>query len=188
MSSAEISRIEVSALLILAGILAWIAAEWLESRGRPAETPVTVTALSGDVERPGVRVFRGDGVSVGDVLESAGVDGASLEALPEGFLERVLSDGQGLRLNEAPSGLRSVRLEPLGARARLLLGGKLDLNRASEEDLRWIPKMKEEWAAAIVGRRRERPWGRVEDLEEIHGIGPRTASAFRNFLEVGEGG
>jgi hypothetical protein len=133
-------------------------------------------------------VFRGDGVSVGDVLESAGVDGASLEALPEGFLERVLSDGQGLRLNEAPSGLRSVRLEPLGARARLLLGGKLDLNRASEEDLRWIPKMKEEWAAAIVGRRRERPWGRVEDLEEIHGIGPRTASAFRNFLEVGEGG
>jgi len=175
-------------LLIFAGILAWIAAEWLESRGRLVETPVTVTALSGDVERPGVRVFRGEWVSVGDVLESAGVDGAFLEALPGGFLERVLSDGLGLRLKDAPSGLRSVRLEPLGARARLLLGEKLDLNRASEEDLRWIPKMKEEWAAAIVGQRRERPWGRVEDLEEIHGIGPRTASAFRNFLQVGEGG
>ena len=70
------------------------------------------------------------------------------------------------------------------AAARLAAGQKLDLNTASWNDLLLIPKMRADMAASIVSRREGKLWERVDDLQEIHGIGARTSQAFKQYLQV----
>ena len=68
--------------------------------------------------------------------------------------------------------------------ARLLFGGRLDLNRASERDLALLPGIGPGRAAAIVAARREARFERVDDLVRVRGIGPATLARVRSHLEV----
>lgn len=58
--------------------------------------------------------------------------------------------------------------------ARLLDGGRIDLNQASASLLESLPEIGPVRAAAIVRARREVAFSSLEDLERVSGIGPKT--------------
>jgi DNA uptake protein ComE-like DNA-binding protein len=77
-----------------------------------------------------------------------------------------------------------IRVGTMPAAARLTLGEKLNVNTATEEELLLVPQMKVGFAAAIFDRRNRHEWQRLDELEEISGIGPKTVEKWRNYLEV----
>ncbi len=71
--------------------------------------------------------------------------------------------------------------------SRLAAGGRIDLNRATEEDLQLLPGIGPARSRDIVQHREEAgPFPNVEALEAVHGIGPRTLERLAPYLEVGE--
>jgi tRNA threonylcarbamoyladenosine biosynthesis protein TsaE len=73
--------------------------------------------------------------------------------------------------------------------ARLLDGQRIDLNRASVSLLRALPQIGPSRADAIVrarADRAERRFPRIEDLESVPGIGPRTLARVERWLFVAE--
>jgi competence ComEA-like helix-hairpin-helix protein len=73
---------------------------------------------------------------------------------------------------------------PLRGPARLLFGLRLDPNRAQAASLESLPGIGPVRAAAIVAERERRPFGSLEALTRVHGIGPRTLEGLRPWLEI----
>lgn len=69
---------------------------------------------------------------------------------------------------------------------RVLLGLRLDVNRASAEDLAALPGIGPGLAAAIAADRERRgPFPDVESLRRVRGIGPTRLERLRPWLQVG---
>lgn len=78
---------------------------------------------------------------------------------------------------------------PLGGWEGLLLGHRLDLNRARAEDLEALPGVGPKTAAAILAEREARGgFSAVEDLLKVRGIGPKTLERLRPIVSVGDSG
>ena len=76
--------------------------------------------------------------------------------------------------------------QPLAA--ALLYGGKLDLNRATLEDLAALPGIGPERAARIVRRRQQRgPYRSVDDLRDVPGVGEATVNRLRPLVTMSGG-
>ena len=156
----------------------------------PAPAPTVVT-VEGDVPRPGVYLLDPATASVGDAVRIAGgivrgTDRIPLDALGAAARERIQS-GQRIRVTADTSTGVEVSLETADAAHRLFLGEKLDLNQATVQDLTLVPRMTWNMAEAIVSRRLRRPWGSLDELEEIPGVGPRTVEKWREYLAVSGG-
>jgi DNA uptake protein ComE-like DNA-binding protein len=151
-----------------------------------SSSPVVVE-IEGGVQNPGVYLLDGPQTTVAEALKAAGgTEGNSSSVLSETLGAQPVTNGQRIRIIRQPGGNLDVRLEQMAAGARLTLGGKLDINGASEEELSLIPQMKPQWAVAIVSRRKQSPWHKLKDLEEIPGIGPKTIEKWRGFLHATE--
>lgn len=61
----------------------------------------------------------------------------------------------------------------------------IDLNRATAVQLQALPGIGPALASRIVADRARRPFRRVEDLQRVSGIGPKTLSALRPRVSVG---
>ncbi|MBM7116915.1 ComEA family DNA-binding protein [Archangium primigenium] len=71
------------------------------------------------------------------------------------------------------------------AAQRRVLGGKLDLNRVSEEDLARVPGVGAPLARALVLRREQRgPFGAWSEVATVSGVGPTRLRALRAALEL----
>lgn len=71
--------------------------------------------------------------------------------------------------------------------ARLLEGRRLDLNRASAEELELLPRIGPTLARRIVeDRARRGPFRSVEELTRVRGIGPRTLEGIEPLATVAE--
>ncbi|MCU0586930.1 MAG: helix-hairpin-helix domain-containing protein [Syntrophobacteraceae bacterium] len=150
----------------------------------PSPPPVIVEVL-GDVPYPGIHILSPTGHSVTDALAAAGWSAARVARLsPEGIGQRPLATGQRIRIARTSSDSGEVVLEEMAAGSRFILGFKLDLNTASEEDLLRVPLMKPEWARAIVQSRQHEPWRSLDQLTTIHGIGAKTVEKWRPHLEA----
>ena len=62
--------------------------------------------------------------------------------------------------------------------------GPLDLNRASQEQLSGLPGIGPVRARAIVARRSEIPFERVEELLDVPGIGPAIFTGLQGRVDV----
>lgn len=63
---------------------------------------------------------------------------------------------------------------------------RVDLNRANAEELETLPGIGASKAAAIVDfRTKSGAFKRVEDLEEVRGIGPALIAKIRPFVTIG---
>jgi competence ComEA-like helix-hairpin-helix protein len=70
----------------------------------------------------------------------------------------------------------------------LVLGVSLDLNQACAEELALVPGVRRQVAERIVAHRLQRgAFLRLEDLEEVTGIGPVTVERLRPYLTVNGG-
>lgn len=174
--------------IVAAALFVAVVARFHSARTGPtasSELPIFVEAV-GDVRNPGIYALDRRHSSIAGLLDAAGGlrDGGKLKAVSGLNDPGPLRSGQAVRFVRTPSGAFDVRLEDMQSAARLTIGGKLDLNRASVEELCLVPQMKPEIAAAIVSRRAERPWGSLPELSEIHGIGPKTIEKWQDYLEA----
>ena len=73
---------------------------------------------------------------------------------------------------------------PAGA-AALLLGHRIDVDRATAEELRALPGIGPGRARRIVGEREARgPFGDVEGLRRVRGLGKRRVEALRDWVRA----
>ena len=164
----------VSAVLFSA--LLWRSYPGVKPQMADVQAPVVVE-IKGDVPAPGTYFLDRERATISDALSAAGRQCIS------GDFSNRLESGQSLRVADA-DGPPLVVIGRMPASARLTIGLKLDLNSSSGEDLMLVPQMRQDIVAAIVERRREKPWGKVADLIEVNGIGPKTVHKFEEFLEV----
>ena len=62
---------------------------------------------------------------------------------------------------------------------------KVDLNRATAEQLRTIPGLGPTMTTRILDSRREKPFRTVDDLRRVKGVGAKTLEKWRPYVEVG---
>lgn len=107
------------------------------------------------------------------------------------FLLALVALAQGSPVDEAPAADRAqapMRDNPVveSAAARdLREGRRIDLNRASLEDLTLLPRIGPALAGRIVeDRTKNGPLERVEDLVRVRGIGPKMLERLRPLVRV----
>jgi len=62
---------------------------------------------------------------------------------------------------------------------------KIDINKASVEDLADLKGIGPQYAKRIVQYREQHgPFGKVEDIQNVQGIGPKTMEAIKDSLSV----
>jgi len=123
--------------------------------------------------------FFPEGTALPEILKAAGVEegsgkeGIAIPAGADGFTVTVSANKEGLEIGNLP------------AVQRLALGLKIDLNRATEEDLVLVPGIGERLSAQIAELRRER--GRFEDLADlaaVPGIKEKRLGELKKYLTV----
>jgi competence protein ComEA len=150
-----------------------------------------VVQAAGAVHRPGVYQLAA-GARVVDLIEAAGgaVAGADLQVLS---LAAVLSDGQRVRVPLVGEQLPASELGGSaggaagggGAAGTAVPGAPIDLNTAGVDDLDTLPGVGPATAQAIVAHRDEHgPFGAVDDLLEVRGIGDARLEALRDLVTV----
>jgi competence protein ComEA len=146
----------------------------------PPTAGVIVVHVAGAVSVPGVYRLA-QGARVDDAVTSAG--GAQPDADVD-VINRAAPATDGMRVyvprrGEAPPAGPAA---PAGTAA---VAGPLDLNTAAQEALEELPGIGPATAAAIVAHRdRNGPFGAVDDLAEVRGIGPAKLDALRDLVTV----
>jgi competence protein ComEA len=86
----------------------------------------------------------------------------------------------------APSARRPTADAGTAQVTRLLEGRPLDVNRASAQELRLLPRIGPTLAARIVEEReRNGPFRSVRDMTRVRGIGPRTVERLLPLATAG---
>jgi competence protein ComEA len=143
-----------------------------------------VVHVVGAVGRPGVYRLSGD-ARVGDVIEAAG--GLLGSAEPRAVnMARMAQDGEQILVptqDEYASG--STFEAPGGGPGTDVSGQLVDLNRADETALEALPGIGPKTAARIVADREANgPFGAVEDLMRVSGIGEKKLEALADLVTV----
>ncbi|MFM7684879.1 MAG: helix-hairpin-helix domain-containing protein [Actinomycetota bacterium] len=135
-----------------------------------------VVHVAGAVERSGVYHLV-PGSRVVDAIETAG--GAAANAEVDAInLAAPLVDGQRVYVPRVGEAVPQAVADGQPA-------GPLDLNAATEEQLDDLPGVGPATAAAIVAHREANgPFGSVDDLGEVRGIGPAKLDALRELVTV----
>jgi competence protein ComEA len=153
-----------------------------EPADRPGAAEIVVHVL-GAVRRPGL-VRLPSGARVQDAIEAAG--GLKRSANPDDLnLARPLADGQQIVIGTERHPDGEVR-EAGGTDAGS--GGapsRIDLNRANPAQLEALPGVGPVTAASIVAwREQHQRFTRVEELQEVDGIGPKTYAQIAPHVRV----
>jgi hypothetical protein len=99
-------------------------------------------------------------------------------------IERRVPRGSSIRLSRNSSEIM-VRAMPGGK--LMAAGKKIDVNRAQESDLSWVPGIGPKMAERLVREREyRRGFSNIRDLRTIRGIGEKKWRTLSLWLEVGE--
>ncbi|WP_302389837.1 ComEA family DNA-binding protein [Eggerthella sinensis] len=157
-----------------------------EAEAAPARIAVHV---GGAVAEPGVRELD-EGARVQDAVDAAGgfAEGAARDALN---LARVLVDGEQIvvpTLDEVAAAASGGAGESGTAtlQGATTAGGKVNLNRATAAELDALPGVGPSTAEKIVADREANgPFGTVEDLKRVSGIGDKKFADLADLVCVG---
>jgi competence protein ComEA len=169
--------------------------------GTTAEPPAPAAGVglltvhvSGAVVQPGL-VTVPAGARVGDAVAAAG--GFTGRAEPAAVnLARQLTDGEQVhvpvegegRMPGSAAGSPAAELDPDGASAgtaAIDADGRVDLNRASEQELQTLPGVGPARAAAIIEHRESHgPFSAPGDLRAVPGIGEKTFQTLADRVVV----
>jgi competence protein ComEA len=141
--------------------------------GGPAPTETVIVHVVGAVVAPGIITLPAHS-RVADAIESAG--GITEEARLESVnLARVLFDGEQIVVPRL-----SDPVVPSGSAPQ---SGPISLSRADSLTLQTLPRVGPATAERIISWREEHgPFGSVDDLLAISGIGPATLDGFRDLV------
>jgi competence protein ComEA len=160
--------------------------------GGAASGGEVVVHVTGAVARPGL-VTLPAGARVGDAIDAAG--GAVVDADTTRInLARPLQDGEHVHLlqvgEDPPPPVEGAHAPPSGDDAATPEGGmtadgKVDLNRATADELETLPGIGPAKAAAIVQHREEHgPFRVAGDLRAVPGIGEKTFQTLADRVVV----
>lgn len=145
--------------------------------------PTIAVHVSGAVAAPGVYELE-EGARVADAVELAGgfLEGAAENALN---LARVLKDGEQVVVPTAEEhAAQQAAVESAGGTASL--GGKVNINTASAEQLDTLPGVGESTAQKIIADREANgPFSSPEDLKRVSGIGDKKYAELADLITVG---
>ena len=157
------------------------AAEAEDAGGQVA--PTIAVHVSGAVAAPGVYELE-EGARVADAVELAGgfLEGAAENALN---LARVLNDGEQVVVPTAEEhAAQQSAAEASGGAAGV--GGKVNINTASVEQLDTLPGVGESTAQKIIADREANgPFSSPEDLKRVSGIGDKKYAELADLITVG---
>ncbi len=147
----------------------------------PTPTPAPLRVyVSGAVTHPDVYNVAPGGI-VRDAINAAG--GATADAdLNRVNLAQPLSDGQQVyvpRVGEAPvSG-------PAQGNSAAVPTGPININTATQAELESLPHIGPALAARIIQYRQEHgPFARIEDIQNVPGIGPAIFAEIKDLITV----
>lgn len=124
-----------------------------------------------------------EGARVSDALEAAGgaVEGAAPDALN---LARVINDGEQIIVpTEEDQEQQAASGSAAGASG---MGGKVNINTATAEQLDTLPGIGESTAQKIIADREANgPFASVEDLKRVSGIGDKKYADLADLITVG---
>ncbi len=150
----------------------------------PEETyQEVVVEILGEVQKPGIYVFKTPPILI-EAVEKAG--GLRESALFEGTQSsEVLKTGTLLNVSKPSPKEVKIALGRMEASKLLAFSIPLDLNRVSVEDLCLVPGIGESLAKEIVSyRERRKGFRSVEELKNVKGIGEKTWKEFTEFMTV----
>lgn len=189
--------------LVLVLVLGLLGAAVWTMRSRASEVPLTVVAASptvavtpsasptptiqvhviGAVKRPGVVVL-GQGSRVADAIEAAGGLGKGADS-GDLNLAAVVADGAQVRIGDRDDPSSEVRDAGTSTASSSGGGGTLDLNTATADQLDQLPGVGPVTASAILAWREEHgSFTRIEELQEVDGIGPKTFAQLAPHVHV----
>jgi competence protein ComEA len=148
-----------------------------------AGAPATVVVqAAGAVRRPGVYRLAAKARVVDLVVAAGGaVPGADTQAVA---LASPLADGSRIYVPKVGEASAPVGGPPTAA-GPTTTTGPLDVNSASASELEALPGVGPATAAAVIEyRTRHGPFGRVDDLLDVRGIGPAKLDGFRDQVRV----
>jgi competence protein ComEA len=141
-----------------------------------------VVHVAGAVAQPGVYRVP-SGARVIDAVARAG--GLAADAQPDAVnLAAPVADGERVYV---PHLGETLPLAAVGAPATgaITPAGPVNLNNASPEELDQLPGVGPATAAAIIAHRDQHgPFGSVDDLADVRGIGPAKLEALRGLVTV----
>jgi len=178
--------------LLLAGGI-WVGArapqgETIELRPAPTPEPLRVH-VAGAVVRPGVYDLE-DGARVTDAVEAAG--GFVAEADKNAInLAAFLEDGERLDIpfvaGFQPQEDQGFVVITEGTPSPLAGEDLININTASLEELDTLPGIGQTTAQRIIAYRTDNgPFGSIEDIINVSGIGTATYEEIKDLITVGE--
>ena len=155
-----------------------------------AAAPTTMKVyISGEVRLPGVYELSAD-ARLDDALQAAGgpTSDAALESVN---LAKRLSDEDHVHIPGQLDGSAGIAQTSDGfstasaGEAARGGSGRLNINTATVDELTALPNIGPSRAAAIVDyREREGPFGSVDELANVGGIGEKITDSIRDLVEV----
>lgn len=147
----------------------------------PSPAPLVVD-VSGAVTQPGVYSLPA-GSRVADAILAAGgvTDAASTGSLN---MAALLEDGQQVRVPETidTTGLGEPTVSRAGSGTILV-----NINTASQSQLEELPEIGPVTAQRIIEYREQTsPFLKIEDIQNVEGIGPETFEQIEDLITVGE--
>jgi competence protein ComEA len=156
-----------------------------DSGPEPSAVPkqMLVVEVAGAVAHPGVYSLPA-GSRAADVIAAAGgyspdVDPRQVEAQVN--LAAKLQDGQVVRVPRRDEGASAAS----AAASAGAVGGLMDLNSATAEQLDTLPGVGPATAAKILASRDKQPFGSVDDLVTRKVVSAATLAKFRDRVTVG---
>jgi competence protein ComEA len=114
---------------------------------------------------------------------------AALGVIVAGLALAALAAQRSVPPSAAPVSVFARPTAPRPGLRALRDGERLDVNRASTDELTLIPGIGPKLAARIVEERSRRGgFERLEDLRSVRGLGPKVWQRVEPFVEVGAGG
>jgi len=164
-------RLTVMALgLALVGGALVIKESFFWRRGMTSAPAPTLVQVEGEVPRPGW--YELESATVHEALQAAG-------ASTEGIDDHPVRSGRRIAVTSG-----TLEVGPSGQ--EILVGMPLDLNEAGVDSLVVLPGIGPTRADAIVQRRNQQgAFLSIEELLDVHGIGPKTLEKLRPFVHVG---
>ncbi|MBT9177549.1 MAG: ComE operon protein 1 [Firmicutes bacterium] len=158
---------------------------YMEQEKPNTETPAlpqfVVVHVSGAVANPAVYTLSA-GSRAHTAVEAAGgaLSTANLAAIN---LARVLSDGEQLHISAIGEATAPTPAGALGSSPTA--GGTININTALQTELETLPGIGPTKAQAIIAHRTQHgAFARIEDIQNVRGIGEKTFERLRSLIRV----
>ena len=155
-----------------------------EEKSETKEKPTMKVYVVGEVNQPGVIELE-EGARIQDAIQGAG--GTKPEAdLKNINLAYEVSDGEKIYIpNVAEAGIEEIESVPQNSDSNSSSKGKVNINKATAEELTSVPGIGASTAQKIVTYREENgKFQAIEDIKKVSGIGDSKYESMKDFIAV----